>query len=587
MNVNKLFFLQEETKTIHLIQKKLKNIKIINKNYISILLSAIAYRRYNTLRYLTSMDININGRIDYEQYRALELAVINNDLEAILILDEKGKIDYHDGNDISLIYAIIYSASLDIIHFLINKGIGMRNYKCDEMTPLYWSTQIQSNKLCELLLEHGADPNSRTKGITGFYQAVSDRNYDEIKILLVFGANVNGTHKAPTLNISCYLNYLDIADFLLSYGADINYKDEYGRTAVFWAAIRRDRVVIDFLIQNGAETDYIDYTGMALQDVLNNESVERKLYSEWYICGDTSMEYPKWNCSEFESCYYLKKEDETIELIRKKIDSQNSDYKQQKLLLLAVTYRRHNVLRFMLENNWGDICSESDKILLIDTAIMLNDVISLSVLYEMFHLNFSFSPNLFVHKAVEANASKEIFAFLFEHGAEINLINEDGVTPLYLAIKNENSRICALLLEYGADCNKKCNEDTCIAYSMRHALYHIVLLLCKYGVNFSDQSIPLLHIAVNIESYQMIDLCLSNGLQIDSEDQNGRTALFWAILHDNKPIADYLIRKGANLLHKDSSGITPKNLLSNRILRYLLCRKLQNKKHLYNCIYEY
>ncbi len=584
MNVNRLFFLQEETETIRLIQKKSKYNKIIRKNYTNILLSSIAYKRYNTLRYIASIDTNTNCIIDYK-HQALELAVINDDIEAILILNEKGKIDYHDENDISLIYAIIYSASLDIIHFLINKGIGMRNYKCDEMTPLYWSTQVQSNKLCKLLLDHGADPNSRTKGITGFYQAVSDRNYDEIKTLLAFRADVNGTHKAPTLNISCYMNYLDIADFLLSYGADINYKDEYGRTAIFWAAIRRDRVVIDFLIQNGAETDYIDYTGIALQDVLNIESVERKLYNEWYICGDKSMEYPKWACSELESCYYLKKEDETIELIRKKIDSQNSDCKQQKLLLLSVAYRRHNVLRFMLENNWGDICSESDKILLIDKAIMLNDIIALSVLYEMFYLNFS--SNLFVHKAVEANASKEIFAFLFERGANINLVNEDGVTPLYLAIRNENSRICTLLLEYGADCNKKCNGDTCIAYSMRHALYHIVLLLCKYGVSFVNQSTPLLHIAVHIESYQMIDLCLSNGLQIDSEDQNGRTALFWAILYDNKPIADYLVRKGADLLHQDSSGITPQNILNNRILRYLLCRKLQNKKCSYNCIYKY
>ena len=582
MDVNKLFFLKDETETMCLIQK---NIKYINKNYLDILISSIAYKRYHILQYLASLDITAHNETTSGQYQPLELAVINNDLEAILILDQNKKIDYYDQNTASLVYAIIYSSSFDIIHFLINKRIGMQNYKSDEATPLYWSTQIQSNQLCKLLLENGANPNSETKEITGLYQAASDRNYDEMRTLLSFGADVNGIPKAHILDISCYMNYLDVADFLLSHGADINYKDEYGRTAVFWAAIRRDHVVIDFLIQNGAETNYIDYTGIALQDVLNNQSVERKLYSEWYICGDTSMEYPKWNCSKSESYFYLKNENETIKMIMENMGLQDFEFQQKELLFLSVNYRRHNVLQFMLENNWGDTCSESDKILLVNAAIMLNDIVSISILYKMFHSNFD--SNFFIHKAVEANASKEVFSFLLKYNTEIDLLNEDSITPLYLAIKNGNSRICSLLLEYGADCNKKCNDDTCIAYSMRHAQYHIVLLLCKYGAKFDNQNTPLLHIAVNVESYQMIDLCLSNGLQVDSEDQNGRTALYWAILNNNKPIADYLIKKGANLLHKDSTGITPKDILNNKILQYMLRKKFRNKRYPIDCIYKY
>ena len=204
MDVNKLFFLKDETETMCLIQK---NIKYINKNYLDILISSIAYKRYHILQYLASLDITAHNETTSGQYQPLELAVINNDLEAILILDQNKKIDYYDQNTASLVYAIIYSSSFDIIHFLINKRIGMQNYKSDEATPLYWSTQIQSNQLCKLLLENGANPNSETKEITGLYQAASDRNYDEMRTLLSFGADVNGIPKAHILDISCYMNY--------------------------------------------------------------------------------------------------------------------------------------------------------------------------------------------------------------------------------------------------------------------------------------------------------------------------------------------------------------------------------------------
>lgn len=85
MDVNKLFFLKDETETMCLIQK---NIKYINKNYLDILISSIAYKRYHILQYLASLDITAHNETTSGQYQPLELAVINNDLEAILILDQ-------------------------------------------------------------------------------------------------------------------------------------------------------------------------------------------------------------------------------------------------------------------------------------------------------------------------------------------------------------------------------------------------------------------------------------------------------------------------------------------------------------------
>ena len=75
----------------------------------------------------------------------------------------------------------------------------------------------------------------------------------------------------------------------------------------------------------------------------------------------------------------------------------------------------------------------------------------------------------------------EIINLLFEYGADPNIQDNDGSTPLHIAVRNDNSEITELLLTNGADPNIQDN----IGNTPLHipANYKIKELLIKHGAD--------------------------------------------------------------------------------------------------------
>lgn len=63
-----------------------------------------------------------------------------------------------------------------------------------------------------------------------------------------------------------------------------------------------------------------------------------------------------------------------------------------------------------------------------------------------------FFKGTFIHKAVERN-DVEIINFLLDKGADVNIPDKDGYTPIYYAITQRNMETTELLVERGADLN--------------------------------------------------------------------------------------------------------------------------------------
>ena len=68
---------------------------------------------------------------------------------------------------------------------------------------------------------------------------------------------------------------------LLKYGADINSTDNDGRTALFYAKVRNNHDLIEFLLNHGADTSVVDNEGISVKD-LDNEEIRSRLYEELY-----------------------------------------------------------------------------------------------------------------------------------------------------------------------------------------------------------------------------------------------------------------------------------------------------------------
>ena len=140
------------------------------------------------------------------------------------------------------------------------------------------------------------------------------------------------------------------------------------------------------------------------------------------------------------------------------------------------------------------------------------------------------SANLYadeIHDAVKSGDQAKVAALLADHPDWINQKNDDGLTPLNLACNEGQLEIFDFLLEKGADIN----------------------------IGDNDNSIPL-HIAAQFGQMEMVQKLLQLGNDINVRDNNGMTALILAS-YGYPELSQYLVNQGADFKSANNRGITP------------------------------
>ena len=132
-----------------------------------------------------------------------------------------------------------------------------------------------------------------------------------------------------------------------------------------------------------------------------------------------------------------------------------------------------------------------------------------------------------VHTAI-LFGKDDILQLLIENGADINAKDNQGNSPIYIAVKNNEIRILRILIEKGADINAK---------------------------NNLGQS-PL-HLAVELNNFNYTQVLILSHADINTLDANRNSPIHIAIKNGNIEIMKYLIRIRADLNIRNSDGLTP------------------------------
>jgi len=163
------------------------------------------------------------------------------------------------------LFRAVCGKKTEAVKLLLERGANVHHKAKKDYTPLHHAACSGNIEMVEALLNAGADIESQSHiGMTPLFRAVYNENTEIMKFLLEKGADV---HHAGCLGRSLMHSVVSLSDaksktlaetaiekikVLLDYGADINVKDNSGKTPL---ALVVDTANVDIkrtLIRNGA-----------------------------------------------------------------------------------------------------------------------------------------------------------------------------------------------------------------------------------------------------------------------------------------------------------------------------------------------
>ena len=317
-------------------------------------------------------------------------------------------------------------------------------FACRELKP----------KVAELLLEHGADPNTRYSPFVGYcvlHRVISaalgtaeeERQSGQklLNLLILHGADPNAgvdwNGRSPFLlalslipyNLSpeASSDYFDVIKLLLAHGADLNAKDTKGRTALF-EVLGKGWHWIDFLLGQGANIKLRDSHGFTLLHrlVFSNpfqKQVVQNLIDRGMALDATNDKGETALCFLFKSCFSINLEAAKF-LLKAGAKVDFPDSVRGRTALHHAAFRRHHeglvcLLQHGANVNTQDFCGNTALHLVTENAYRCCG-----------HIPF--------------DSSFSILDCLLSHGANPCSRNVQGETPLELACHTSDcvDRLC-------------------------------------------------------------------------------------------------------------------------------------------------
>jgi ankyrin repeat protein len=161
-----------------------------------------------------------------------------------------------------------------------------------------------------------------------------------------------------------------------------------------------------------------------------------------------------------------------------------------------------------------------------------------------------------------ANGSFEVVSLLLDHRANINQVSSGNMTPLLLAAKAGHERTISLLIARGADVNvMSFSDETSLSRAVEWNLVDSVRLLLRAGVDVNRGTKPAhpLTQATKIGSKEVVHLLVSAGSDVNQRDGTGLPPLAYAAKNGWTDTVQLLLDKGAN---PNNTQLGPKSALS-------------------------
>lgn len=490
------------------------------------LLMALRYNNKNMISLLLEKGAAINI-FDSNSKSMLDFAIENEDVDLVSLLLEKGaEIGDSDSSLKTALDFAIKNDNEDLLSCLAEKA-AREDVQCEDKPILFFAIENDYKKLVELLIEKGVHKKSRYssdihKNMTPLHFAVSWRKKDIVLLLLKNKVNVDEGAKSENQHYSPLYeavvnNDKEIASILIENGANLNYDNGRGNTALMWTCLIEDKDMASFLIKKGADVNYIVYftPSNEYKADLIKEGIDKK-YLDYLKSGTVTPLSRSIDSNKEEMVSFLIENGADVNLA---VSINNEEYS-------------YTMLQKAIYNGNKKIVS-----LVLDAGAKIND-------------NYQNRGTALITAVDTQNYDSEIVSLLIERGADVNLESAfNSHTPLTFAVAQNNKDAALLLLKNGADPNKRSiNFGTPLGIAFKAVNKEMCSLLLENGANSDDA----LCISASMPNTEVAQFFLDRGANVNCESYNALTPLQCAVIAGTKEMVLFLISNGADVNYEIS-----------------------------------
>ncbi|CAA6802574.1 MAG: Unknown protein [uncultured Sulfurovum sp.] len=387
--------------------EKVKSILFINNTLVDIKLSTIAF--------LLENGANIN-KINESIHHPLYNAIRHDDLALVkLLVNHMNNINLYldKTKTFPFFFKALEKGNYEIIELLLQRGMDINTKEAYGNTPLFYAIENDDLKLVQLLIKEKADVNL-------------------LNDLLA---------KVSPLLLAVYLNRIEIAKLLIENGADINFQcdihleSEDDFISVYALANEHDdQILADYLETKGIETNLLssDTHLMDTMDIIVKPTIffnrkEKKPNSSIKSIEDINQEIETYKC-------------------------ENGKYSKDMIELLEINKESKIELENLKKSNL-DRTKNQEFNEIIEKAI---DTKSKENLQELLDLDFILT-DININDLFIENFPSEFIMEVVRQTENVNILTEEGMTPLMYACGLDDFNLVELLLAKGADKTTKNN----------------------------------------------------------------------------------------------------------------------------------
>ena len=147
----------------------------------------------------------------------------------------------------------------------IDKGVKVDTKDKNGDTALILAALYGHTAIVSLLIEAGANVNlSNSRGARAVEKAIRGRHIDIIKYLIDHKTCFNMSCPEPLLIQLAQMDESDLVEHALLYERDVNIKNKYGQTALFFSVKNKNFKDIALLVSKGADASIKDNRNVSI-----------------------------------------------------------------------------------------------------------------------------------------------------------------------------------------------------------------------------------------------------------------------------------------------------------------------------------